>query len=238
MLSVTRCNHGRWYWRKWVLISGSVLLLSSLLTALWWFAWLPTWRPPLREGERYGIDVSIHQGDIDWMQVAEDGIDFAYIKASEGGDFRDQRFAANWRGASEVDIDRGAYHFFTLCTDGEQQARNFLSVATPDREALRPAVDLELVGNCNRRPSAAMVYRSLRDFLQLVEDAWGTDALLYVGDDFEDRYPIRARLDRPLWLRRFLLRPVADSWAVWQLHGYARVQGISGRVDLDVMRGR
>ena len=47
----------------------------------------------------------------------------------------------------------------------------------------------------------------LTRFLLLVENAWGTDAVLYVGNDFEELYPGREEMDRPLWLRRFLLRP-------------------------------
>lgn len=62
------------------------------------------------------------------------------------------------------------------------------------------------------------------------------EVVLYVGDDFERAYPVREQLDRPLWHHRFLLRPDLDGWFIWQLHGYARVDGIDGGVDLDVMR--
>src|SRR5687768_1484289 len=68
--------------------------------------------------ERYpirGIDVSHHQGAVDWKKVEAAGIDFAYIKATEGRDHRDPRFDANWR-AAEGALARGAYHFFTFCT--------------------------------------------------------------------------------------------------------------------------
>ncbi|MGH2660380.1 MAG: GH25 family lysozyme, partial [Actinomycetota bacterium] len=166
-----------------------------------------------------------------------DGITFAYVKATEGGDFIDERFDRNWRGASEAGLDRGAYHFFTLCTPGADQARHFLDTAPPDGDALPPAVDLELAGNCGARPSAAEVNGLLDDFLQLVEGAWGREVVLYVGDDFERVYPVRQQLDRPLWIRRFILRPDSDGWFIWQLHGYAKVDGIAGGVDLDVMRG-
>ena len=70
--------------------------------------------------------------------------------------------------------------------------------------------------------------------------AFGEDRLFayfeYVGDDFEGRYPVRDRSVRPLWHRRFLLRPDRDDWMIWQLHGYANVAGISGGADLNVMR--
>lgn len=215
-----------------VLGSAAVVLAAG---AAWWFWWVPAWRPALHDGERYGVDVSAHQGSVRWDFVAADGIDFVYVKATEGGDFVDERFAANWSGAAGAGLDRGAYHFFTLCTAGDVQARHFLAVAPPEEDVLPPAVDLELDGNCDARPPERAVDAELTRFLLLVETAWGEEAVLYVGDDFEDAYPGRADLGRPLWLRRFLLRPSEDWW-IWQLHGRARVDGIEGGVDLDVMR--
>ena len=196
---------------------------------------MPNWRPPLRAGERYGIDVSAHQGVIDWTRVAGDNISFVYVKATEGGDFTDSRFAQNWTGAHEAGLDRGVYHFFTLCTPGAAQAQHFLDVAPPNADALAPAVDLELVGNCGARPSAADVTEQLQHFLIPVEQAWGREVVLYVGDDFE-RATRSGTSSTDLCGRRFLLRPSADAWTLWQLHGYAHVEGITGGVDLDVMR--
>lgn len=214
----------------------AVLALLLLAAAAWWFLWVPNWRPPLRPGERYGIDVSAHQERIDWQAVADDGISFAYIKATEGRDWTDDRFAENWRGAEAAGLDRGVYHFFTLCSPGAAQARHFLAVAPPDPDALPPAVDLELAGNCKTRPSRAQVEAELDAFLAPVEAAWGRPALLYVGDEWEPVYPVRTRLGRALWHRRFLLRPDVANWVIWQLHGYARVDGVPGGVDLNVMR--
>ena len=221
----------RWPW----VVVGTVVVLA-LLTAAWWFVWLPAWRPPLEAGERYGIDVSAHQGAIDWARVAEDGIGFAYLKATEGADHVDDRFAENWEGAAAAGLDRGAYHFFTLCRSGAEQAANFLATAPPDTAALAPAVDLELAGNCHERPDQATVERELTSFLSPVEAAWGRRVVLYVGGDFEGRYHLQGRLGRPLWLQRFLWPPSGSSWSIWQAQGFASVDGISGDVDLDVMR--
>jgi lysozyme len=222
---------------RWVAagVSTTVALLG-IAAAVWWFWWVPGWRPPLKEGERYGIDVSAHQGEIEWHEVAADDIQFAYIKATEGGDHVDATFAANWRGAGEAGIDRGAYHFFTLCRPGAEQAEHFLAVAPPDARALAPAVDLELAGNCAARPDEAAVRLELDAFLQAVESEWGRTVILYVGNDWEGRYPVREELDRPLWHRRFPWRPDVDGWVIWQLHGRARVDGVDGGVDLNVMR--
>jgi lysozyme len=210
-------------------------LLGSA-TAFGWFVWLPHYRPGLSSGERYGIDVSHHQGEIDWARVALDDIGFAYIKATEGGDLVDSRFGQNWSEAARAGLERGAYHFFTLCTPGEAQAKNFLAAIVDDPGELPPAIDLELARNCGRRPDEPAVERELLAFLRLVEEGSGRSVLVYVGDDFEQRYPVRARLERPTWLRRFLRRPSAEHWLVWQVQGFSEVDGISGRVDLDIMR--
>lgn len=74
-----------------------MLVLLGLAALIAWYVVLPGHRPSLRDGERLGIDVSRHQDDIDWPSVAEDGIEFAVIKATEGGDWVDPRFEENWR---------------------------------------------------------------------------------------------------------------------------------------------
>lgn len=158
--------------------------LALVTAATWWFWWVPSWRPPLQDGERYGIDVSAHQGAIDWEAVTADGIEFAYVKATEGGDFVDRRFAENWAAAGAAGLDRGAYHFFTLCTPGDVQARHVLAVAQPEASALPPAADLELAGNCAGRPPARAVGNEVGRFLSAVEEAWGQEAVLYVGEDW------------------------------------------------------
>lgn len=221
--------------RRWPFLVGAAgaLLLAAPLLA--WFVWVPSFRPHLGPGERYGVDVSSHQGSIDWARVAGDDISFAYIKATEGADFVDPSFGGNWVGAGEAGLDRGAYHFFTLCASGEDQAHNFLRALPDDYQGLPPAVDLELAGNCSERPAPSVVEGELARFLELVETQTGHRALLYIGSDFDDLYQVRSRFSRPLWVRRFLLRP-GGPWLVWQVGGFASVDGIRGRVDLDVMR--
>lgn len=216
------------------LVAGAVLLITLVAAVGWWVV-VPHWRPGLRDGERYGIDVSNHQGRIDWERVADDDIDAAYVKATEGGDFVDDRFAENWEGAGAAGLERGAYHFFTLCRSGADQAANFLRVAPPDTAALPPAVDLELGGNCSARPAEEALLEELRAFLEVVERAWGRPALLYTNDDFDDHYAVR-ELGRPLWEIGRVFRPSDHRWQVWQLHGFAKVDGVPGRVDLDVLR--
>jgi GH25 family lysozyme M1 (1,4-beta-N-acetylmuramidase) len=67
-----------------------------------------------------------------------------------------------------------------------------------------------------------------------VEAGWDRQVLLYVGDDFEAKYRFQDHIDRSLWRQSFLRRPSGDDWALWQVSGFSRVAGPSGRVDLDV----
>jgi lysozyme len=227
----------RWARRIGLGLVAMVLVLGVVGWALarWWF---PHHRPDLRDGERYGVDVSNHQGAIDWEAVAADDVDFAYLKATEGGDHVDRRFAESWDGARAAGLDVGAYHFFTLCRPGAEQAASFLATVPGDAD-LPPALDLELSGNCAARPPADDVRREVRAFVDAVEDETGEAVLLYVLDDWEDRYPSRDLgdgRDRPRWHRRIgPLRPGGDWW-LWQYTGVARVDGIDGGVDLNVMR--
>jgi lysozyme len=124
-----------------------VALLLAAAAAIWLHA--SNWHPSLEKFPRQGIDVSHHQGPIAWQELAGQGVSFAYIKATEGGDYKDRRFSDNWNSAKNAGIARGAYHFFTLCRAGADQARNFIDSVPVEIDALPPAVDLEFMGNCS-----------------------------------------------------------------------------------------
>jgi lysozyme len=220
---------------RWAAAAGAVPLLL-LLAALWA---TPRWHPSDRRFPLQGIDVSHHQGQIAWPRLRAQGVDFAYIKASEGGDHRDRRLAENWRKAKKAGIPHGAYHFFTLCKPGAEQARNFIAAVPLDRDALPPAVDLEYMGNCSRGMSPAALHAELGAYLALVEGHYGRPALLYLTGEFDEAYGVSDRFDRPLWLRSLLREPSfgARPWKVWQVSSFRRVNGIEGRVDWNVVRG-
>lgn len=221
--------------RRWPIITVTLVVVVGVIAVVGWYAWVPTWRPARGPGERWGVDVSRHQGEIDWRSVAADDIDFAYIKATEGQDFTDVRFRENWEGAGRAGLDRGAYHYFTLCSDGVRQAEHFLAIAAPDPDDLPPVVDLEdLTGSCN--PTLQEVGREVMRFVDTVEAAVDRRIVLYVGADFEAKFGISEVLTRYLWDRSLFRRPSVEGWLIWQAHYRAAVDGIDGGVDLDLMR--
>lgn len=214
----------------------AVLLLAPLALAGWLLA--PRWHPGDSHYPVQGIDVSHHQGRIDWPALPAQGVDFAYVKASEGGDHRDRAFAANWAGARRAGIARGAYHFFTLCRPGAEQAANFIAAVPVEPDALAPAVDLEHLGNCARRLPREDFHRELADYIRLVEARYGQPVLLYLTREFDAAYEVSAGVDRPLWLRSLVLPPRfgARPWRLWQVSNFRRLRGIEGRVDWNVRR--
>lgn len=183
-----------------------------------------------------GIDVSHHQGKIDWARVAAADIAFAVIKATEGGDHVDDAFATNLSEARAAGLAVGAYHFFTFCRTGAEQARNFLAVVPRDRPLLPPVVDIEFGGDCPRKPSVDALNTELAAFLGPVEVAFGKQAIIYLIGDAADAYAAGI-IGRPRWIRSLAYHPGNDDWIYWQYHNKGRVDGIEGNVDLDVLQG-
>jgi lysozyme len=213
-------------------VAAGGLVAGGLL--LWTAA--GAWHPSERLYPVQGIDVSHHQGAIAWEKLPGQGVRFAYIKASEGGDRRDPTFVANWRAAAAAGVRRGAYHFFTLCRPGEDQAANFIAAVPRDPQALPPALDLEYLGNCKGAVPPRQFQVELARFIALVEAHYGKRVILYLTPEFDRAYGVSARFDRPLWLRSLVREPRfgARRWRLWQASNFRRVDGIQGRVDWNV----
>jgi len=103
--------------------------------------------PPMPPGWLPGFDVSGHQPNVSWRGVAPAGARFVYIKATEGMNYTSPAFSAQYRGATNAGLARGAYHFATPNTSsGPAQASYFLAHGggwSPDGRTLPPVVDLE-----------------------------------------------------------------------------------------------
>jgi lysozyme len=196
-------------------------------------------RPGVRNFAVRGIDVSHHQGEIDWEEVSAAGVSFAFIKSSEGRDHHDTRFVENWAAADRAGLARGAYHFFTFCSPGAAQADHFLQVVPPTTGALPPAVDVEFAGNCRSWTSLDDVRRELRIFLARIEAAWSRRPLLYITSESGDRIIAGHFDDHPIWIRNVLWRPHPEepAWLFWQWSDDGELAGIRTAVDMNVYRG-
>ena len=190
-----------------------------------------------------GVDVSRHQGEIDWAGVASEGWRFAYLKASEGGDWRDPRFEANRQGARAAGLPWGAYHFYTFCRPVEDQVAWFLEVLGEDPGDLPPVLDVEMGGNCATRPPPAELAEGVARWTEAVEAATGRPVMLYILPEQLERLvgDAPALRGQALWVRDSFAGPPApvrgQPWVLWQYHARAWVRGIRAFTDLNVFAG-
>jgi lysozyme len=186
-----------------------------------------------------GVDVSHHQGRIDWPAVRAAGMTFAFIKSSEGVDHVDSEFGRNWSAAQSAGVTRGAYHFFTFCSPGAAQADHFAQAVGGDFGELPPVVDVEFVGNCKSFASLAQVRAELRVFLAAIERLSGRRPLVYFTRESGSRI-LQGSFDEYATFPRDVFREpsyLGARWSFWQFADNGRVAGIKGRVDLDLFRG-
>jgi lysozyme len=191
----------------------------------------------------HGVDVSRWQGDIDWVKLRSQGANFAYIKATDGGDHLDPMFKTNWRRADEAGIKRGAYHFFYWCRVASEQAAWFIRNVPRDPDALPPVIDVEYNGDssCKRRLSPEKVREKMQVFMDLLERHYGKRPVIYTAPDFYADNLRGAFQNYPFWLRAVAQHPSkvypGRRWVFWQYSGSGLSQGVSGKIDLNVFHG-
>ena len=189
-----------------------------------------------------GVDVSAYQGEVDWDVLSAQGIDFAYIKATEGSNFVDPSFAQNQQHAAEMPLRTGAYHFFSFESSGDTQADNFIAQVPKWEGMLPPAVDVEFYGAFRQAPlPAGQVQAQLDIMLARLEQHYGVRPILYATQSAYARY--LADYDGyDIWIRNVFTRPQlgARRWAFWQYTDRARLQGYDGEerfIDMNVFNG-
>lgn len=192
----------------------------------------------------HGVDVSKFQKSIDWGRVKSSGISFAFIKATEGGDRLDGRFAENWTASRRAGIARGAYHFFYFCRPAIEQAQWFIRNVPRDSSALPPVLDMEWnpkSPTCTKRPPARDVRAEMRVFLQAITRHYGKRPLIYTTVDFFQDNNLSGFQGYDFWLRSTAGHPAQkygrQQWRFWQYTGTGIVPGITGDADINVFHG-
>lgn len=187
-----------------------------------------------------GIDISVHQGAIDWQEVQKSNFQFVFIKATEGMDFKDTYFRENWVNAKKIGLVRGAYHFFTFRSAGSDQARNFTDSVPREDGCLPPVIDIEFGGNSKVIPDRAKFNRELQDFITIIEEHYRQKPIFYVTYEAYDKYITGDYAEYKIWIRDILKYPrLKDKrdWVLWQYSSRGRVKGFSTLIDLNVFKG-
>lgn len=225
-----------------ILVSiGFLLVLAALVYGGKWA--LDTYRTPKADVDfsRYpvrGIDVSAHNGDIDFGKVRDTGVSFVWIKASEGETVRDSRFQANHAAASAAGLRTGAYHFFRFDCDGVMQAMNLCQALGDVRPDMGVAIDVELQHNAEGVADEVIVanLESMTDYLSMR----GLPVTFYTNKEGYARFIGDRFADYPLWICSFTDGDPLDDgkpWVFWQYSHKGRVAGIAGDVDENVFNG-
>jgi lysozyme len=195
--------------------------------------------------EVHGIDVSKYQGDIDWATVRRSGVEFVWIKATEGANHVDSKFQQNWAGAKQAGIARGAYHFVWWCRHPHEEIAWFKANVPNDPDALPPVLDVEATPDsksCKRTLHREEVLADMRIMLQDMERAYGKRPVIYVTVDFYQHimHPNEFS-DYPVWVRSVKHSPPVTypgrRWVFWQYQSDGLVPGIRGKVDRNAFAG-
>ncbi len=201
----------------------------------------------LRYDVQYGIDVSYYQKDIDWQAVADDGIDFAIIRVGfrgygEGTLNEDERFYEYIEGAQAAGLDIGLYIFSqAINPDEAREEAEFVLERIGDYDITYPiAFDWEPLNYTGSR-SQNFDYSVLTDcalaFCETIEDA-GYTPMVYLNPSFAYlRYDIAELMDaqKIIWLAHYTQKTnYLYDFQIWQYGSSGSVNGIEGRVDMDI----
>jgi uncharacterized protein (TIGR03382 family) len=189
----------------------------------------------------FGIDVSSWQGSINWSSVAGAGVKYAFIRVSDGANYADSRFAANWSGAKAHGVRRGAYQFFRSNQDPVAQANVLIShMGTLVDGDLPPVVDVETTDGVSASTRASRLHQ----WLDRVHSVTGLTPIIYTGGYFWDDNVAANFSGYPLWHAGYTGGSCPSTvsshwsrWSFWQYTSSGHVSGIAGNVDEDRFNG-
>lgn len=180
-----------------------------------------------------GIDVSSHNGNINWNSVKNDGVEVVIIKATEGVDFVDSYVNTHYTGAKSVGLNIGFYHFMSEKTDPRRQAEDFYNCIKDKSYNVLPCLDIE-VNNYGR--SAREITDRCLEFINRFKELSGQDCMIYTGGYFG-----RDNLDSRIkgykgWIAHYGVDYPMNTGFPVVGHQYSetgRVNGINGNVDMN-----
>lgn len=238
-------------WLHWAITFALITVISIGAYYLYLRPYFYRWRPCQGTKEYgvclpsgflcYGIDVSHHQGNIDWKRVYQASsanglpIRFVMIKATEGSSFTDPGYETNIREARKAGLVCGTYHFYDPWTSPDKQAQHFINTAHIEKGDMVPVVDVERSGR-----SSGDLQRELLVFLKALEKQYGVKPIIYASAKFRKRHLNNTAFDSyPFWVAHYYVaRPETPKpWLFWQFTDHASVEGISEYTDFNVFKG-
>ncbi|ASU80973.1 hypothetical protein CDG81_08860 [Actinopolyspora erythraea] len=196
----------------------------------------------------HGIDVSNHNGPIDWNQVAASGEHYAFVLATDGGNFTNPMFQQQFNGAKNAGMLAGAYHFGRPNGSAVAQADRLMDTmgTINDGRTLPPVLDLEVspnTGGCYGKTPGQM-HAWTQTFLDRVKSRTGDEAIVYANPSFWSTCMAgsQAFSEHPLWLASYGVPQPSmfggwNAYSFWQYTEKGSVPGITGPVDRNLFQG-
>ena len=227
------------------LVIGGLLFLALVMGTLFYNGIITFNHPSKEDYPVRGVDVASYQGEIDWVILSKQDIQFAFIKATEGSTFVDGNFERNYTNAIQTDLRVGAYHFFSFDSAGSTQAENFINTVPAYEDMLPPVVDVEFYGKYVSSPPSNVddVKRELRTLLEALEAEYGRVPIIYATHESYNLFLKKDFEKYDIWIRDIFTCPTlsdAREWTFWQytnrghMEGY---QGVEKFIDINVFAG-
>jgi len=187
----------------------------------------------------FGIDVSHHQGEIDWKKLFlkeryDTIIHFVYCKATEGSNHLDTQWEKNRAELQELNIPNGGYHFFSPKTGPRPQAAHFLAHWKKSDLDLPPVLDVESEGFSDEDLIAKM-----KIWLTFVEDKTGMRPVIYTSLNFFETKFKNDFINYKFWIAAYSRKPacIDDSRIIhWQYSESGELPGCDEKVDFNVSK--
>lgn len=187
-----------------------------------------------------GFDVSEYQSVIDWEKTYNINesfeMSFVFIRATAGNNKIDRRFKENWKKAKERNLICGAYHYYRPNENSIEQANNFIKTVKLKKGDLPPVLDIEKLP---KTQSIANLKLGLRRWLEVVEKHYKVKPIIYSGESYYNDFLKDEFSDYPFWIANynFWIKDIKDEWDFWQFTENGEVEGVKGRLDLNVYNG-
>ena len=188
-----------------------------------------------------GVDVSSYQGTIDWKELANNDLHFAFVKATEGSTFVDKYFLNNWTESNKTQLYVGAYHFFSFESSGATQAENFIkTVGKLNTNNLPPVIDIEYY-NSDLEISIQDIREEILNMATALEKEYGKKPILYVTKETYEDFVVGYFENFPIWVRSVFYKPnFVKEWNFWQYSNRHILDGYKGSekyIDMNVYNG-
>jgi lysozyme len=186
-----------------------------------------------------GIDISHHNGIINWERIDTTEVKFVIIKSTEGDSSKhtDSLFKTNWNKCLEKKLIVGAYHIFGIKSSGMKQFNNYISVVPKLNNSMPPLIDVNIL---SRAKDISKLIKELKILENELHIYYGKKPIIYCQEYYYHRDIANNFKNNKVWLKNYgkkLPSVLETKRGIWQYSETGQCYGITGNVDMDYFNG-